>query len=157
MALRSIPVRLTAVLFPLLSIVGSGGCADPNASGDALPRVAVSGSVTLDGKPLPAGSIQFVPKSAEAGKGVTATGEIQEGKFAIERTQGPAPGDYQVSISSRHGFVISPTEQPGPRPKEEAEKIPERYNTKTTLTKDVSAAGPNVFDFALTSGAQDAP
>jgi hypothetical protein len=151
MALRSILVRRTAALFPLLSIVATSGCADPNASGDTLPRVAVSGSVTLDGTPLPAGSIQFVPKSAEAGKGVTATGEIKDGKFAIAKAQGPVPGDYEVSISSLHGLVISPSEQPGPPPKQEAEKVPDRYNTNTTLTQDVSAGGPNAFEFALST------
>jgi hypothetical protein len=150
MSSRSIYGRgLAAVLVLVLPLVTCGGCAHQNTSGDTLPRVAVSGSVTLDGTPLPAGSIQFVPQSAEAGKGVTASAEITNGKFAIEKDQGPVPGKYHVSISSLHGAVVKPNEQPGGPPKREPEKVPAQYNTRTTLVKDVTAGGPNTLDFAL--------
>lgn len=135
----------------VVSLVVAGGCSDQATSGDTLPRVAVSGSVTLDGKSLPAGTVQFLPQTAEAGKGVTASGEIKDGKFTIEKSQGPVPGKYQVSISSLHGIVLRPDEQPGAPPKQEPEKVPAQYNTKTTLVKEVAAGGPNQFDFALTT------
>src|SRR5689334_12932781 len=121
--------RLAAALLSLL--VAGGGCADRNSSVDTLPRVAVSGSVTLDGKPLPAGSVQFLPEAAEAGKGVTAVGDIKDGTFTIDKDQGPVPGKYRVNISSLHGVEIKPDEQPGPPPKQEPEKVPARYNTET--------------------------
>src|SRR5215203_2181908 len=50
-----------------------GGC----GQGDGLDRKEVSGTVTFDGKPLPNGSIQFLPGAAVQGVAVSGGGEIE--------------------------------------------------------------------------------
>src|SRR4051794_20358255 len=84
----------------LLTTLAIGGCsADSSAPVDPYPRVAVAGTVTLDGALLPEGMIQLDP--APDTKGPTASGEIHQGKFTIEKPQGPVAGKYKVSISGR--------------------------------------------------------
>ena len=48
--------------FSLFALLGCGGAEDD------LPRQAISGTVTLDGKPLEAGSITFDPADPGAGR-----------------------------------------------------------------------------------------
>lgn len=126
-----------ATFFLILALVGCGG----GTPSDNLPRTAVSGSVTLDGQPLAQGNIAFDP--AERGPGTTqAIGEIKDGKFSIEKTLGPVPGKYKVSISSIPPVAIAPGEDPGTRPKMDPEKVPAQYNIKTTMTQEVAAGSP---------------
>jgi hypothetical protein len=138
--------RLTLPL-TLLLMAGCGGNTTPV---DTLPRQPVSGSVTLDGKPLSEGKIQFDP--AEQGRVATAfaVADIKDGKFTIEKAQGPVPGKYKVSISSRTSPHIGAGDMPGTAPKQEPEKIPTKYNTQTTLTKEITTEANN-FEFPLVS------
>lgn len=53
----------------------------------------VSGKVTLDGKPLPAGKIGFVPS-----KGVGASGEIKDGQYSVS---GVPAGDMKVTVETK--------------------------------------------------------
>jgi hypothetical protein len=131
----------------LLSAFAIGGCTDESTQVDPLPRVPVSGTVTLDGTPLPQGMIQFNP--AEGTKGAPASGEITEGKFSIEKTQGPVPGKYKVMISSRAPAKLKEGEQPGGTPKLQPETVPAQYNSKSTLEKEVPAGGSSSLEFAL--------
>ena len=59
--------RRFAVPLLVLSALGLAGCS--GSSGDDLPREAVSGTVTLDGAPLPSGSISFSPDGGGRGRG----------------------------------------------------------------------------------------
>jgi hypothetical protein len=140
--------RLVAALVAL----ASGGCDSGSSEVDTLPRVTVSGTVTLDGKPLPEGKLQFMPESS--GSGLMTVGEINDGKFSIEQAKGPVPGKYRVMISSRPVYKVEPGENPGsgPPPKPAPEKVPRRYSGATPeLEADVSAGSPNSFEFTLTS------
>jgi hypothetical protein len=144
---------------PTISILGRrlavslllvmAGCGDAQNPADTLPRNAVSGSVALDGKPLAQGKIQFAPVDAGSGKAAFAVGDITDGKYAIDQAAGPVAGKFKVSISSVPSIKIS-TGEPGPVPKMEPEKVPTQFNTKTTLTKEVTS-GPNTIDFELKS------
>jgi hypothetical protein len=141
------PGRFTLPLALLLVT----GCGDKSSSVDLLPRLAVSGSVSLDGKPMPEGRIVFEPTADIKGPTAIAVADIKDGKYVIDRAQGPVPGKHKVAITSRPSHTIGVDDMPGTAPKREAEKIPSRYNTKTTLTKDISADSPNQFDFEVTS------
>jgi hypothetical protein len=132
----------------VLAIVG---CADKTAPVDTLPRRAVSGTVSLDGNPLAEGKITFSPAENEKGTGPSVSGDIKEGKFSIDRTQGPTPGKYKVIISGIPGVEIKADELPGSAPKRQPDPVPAQYNTKTTLTKDIGDDAANQFDFPLTS------
>ncbi len=133
----------------VLFTLAFAGCNDPSKVVDTLPRKAISGTVNLDGQPLAEGKIQFDPAPSNPVPATTAVGEIKDGKFAIDRILGPVPGSYKVVISSRPPVVI--TSEPGEAPKPVPEKVPAKFNTKSTLTKDVSADDPQTFEFDLKS------
>ncbi len=80
--------------FVALSIVLTAGC------GDSRPaRVAVSGQVLIDGKPLTVGNIKFVPTGARP-----SVGKLDgEGHFVLtcyDGADGVVPGTHRVSISA---------------------------------------------------------
>jgi hypothetical protein len=129
-----------------LSLAGCGGDGD-----DGLPRVAVSGSVTLDGKPLASGAISFMPESQGQVNPVSVGAVISRGSYTIPREQGPTPGKYRVGIISVEDGP-PPPEVPGLPPRVAARQLlPERYNSRSTLTAEVKAAGASQLDYALSS------
>jgi hypothetical protein len=123
----------------------AAGCSDSTPT-DSLARVPVWGTVSLNGTPLTQGTVQFEP--APGTKGVTAVGEVSDGKFSIEKTIGPVPGKYLVKISSRPGAKLKAGEAPGGVPKPDPEMVPPQYNTKSKLEEEVKAGGSS-FEFAL--------
>jgi hypothetical protein len=127
------------------------GCGGPV---DKLPRQAVWGSVTLDGKPLERGTIAFQPVSELPTAAAVA---INGGQYSMARAEGLVPGSYRVLISSTPtavGQVDPKTSRPpppgqaSPPPKE---SLPEKYNASTTLTAEVKEGTTNTFDFPLQS------
>ena len=129
----------------LLLILGlpllSAGC-----NGDPHQRQAVSGTVTFKGQPLKTGSIEFSPSDGQA-TGVSVT--ITNGEYKLEKNQGLSPGNYKVKINAPDKDnldVRGPQEDRGSPPKE---KIPPRYNERTTLGAVVKKGEPNVFPFDL--------
>jgi len=68
----------------------------PGCGGSDVDRVGVSGTVTLDGRPLESGAILLRPKGADPSAGT----QIEGGRFTIARRDGPSPGDYRVDIRS---------------------------------------------------------
>ena len=135
---RVVLVGLLILLGPVLCGCGGGG----------LDRLPVAGSVTLDGNPLADGSITFIP----TGEGVTAGGKIADGQYEIPRSDGPVPGSHQVRINASEPTgetIIDPAgdiEVPQMR-----SLIPPKYNVQSELTAEVTADGPNRFDFELSS------
>lgn len=80
---------LAFVVLGLLLLSGCGG-------GDGLARVALSGSVTSGGSPVPNGVIRFVP--ATGTEGPIASGMITSGRYDIPGSQGPVAGNYEARI-----------------------------------------------------------
>ncbi len=129
-------------------LLAATGC----GSGDNLNRQAVSGSITLDGKPLDHGRIRLTPASNEAGTDVST--DIASGKYAFSRTDGPVPGSYKVEINS----IEDPNFQPpaGKMPGEfvippAKQNVPDKYNINTSLTTTVQSDQSAPIDFSLTS------
>lgn len=132
----------------LLAVAGCGGDGGP-------ARTPVVGTITLDGKPLPSGTITFAPLEGRT----AATTEVKDGAFRIGSSGGPAPGRYQVEIVS-----VAPTGKRVPHPdlptetiEEVRNLVPPRYNAQSTLTADVRADGENAFTFALMSKSDARP
>ena len=71
--------RISSVvhLFAILALAVSSGC----GARDGLNRKPISGMVTCDGKPVPAGAILFEPDTYQSGTAVGAT--IRDGSFTI--------------------------------------------------------------------------
>jgi hypothetical protein len=133
----SLPILfLLPLLLPIM--IGCGG------SGG---RMAVNGEITLKGKPLDEGVIEFVSDSGKSG----AT--ISKGKYEIPAMQGLLPGTYKVLITSGDGRTPadSPDGLPGPTGANIVSKdmIPPEYNTKTKQEITVKSSAPNKFDFAI--------
>ena len=135
----------TAILLPILALIGC--TSETSTPTDSYVRVPVSGTVTLEGTPVPKGSIQLTP--AEGTKGPVTSAEIIEGKFSIEQANGPTAGKYKVSISGRPTATIKSDEMPGGTPKLVPEPVPTKYNTASTLETDVPAGGSSTLEFAL--------
>lgn len=123
----------------LVSLTGCFG------GGEKLPELTnVTGTVTLDGKPLEKARVAFEPKEAnEKGRGRTSIAYTDAaGKFVLKYNQdvnGAMLGKFSVSISKLSGTE----EVPGD------EMIPAKYNEKTTLEANVTSEGPNEFVFEL--------
>lgn len=134
------------VFSPLLLLVAVAGCGSPPAS----ERVAVSGTVTLDGAPLPYGAILLV-----GAQGPKAGGVIRDGKFAVAQEEGPAPGEIQVQIRAPRlppGAQLPADQGEVFRLVMEAEELlPSHYNTDSQLRAEVTVEGPNQLEFQLES------
>jgi len=94
------------------------------------------------------GAISFLP----AGKGVAAGATITGGRYVVEGARGPTPGEYRVEIraSAQSGKQVK--DSFGQASIAEMESIiPTRYNDKTTLRAEITAAGPNQFDYSLST------
>ena len=107
----------------------------------------VTGTVRLDGELLTTGSIAWIPVEGTPGPG-GGSGIGPEGKYEIKR--GLRPGKYRVEIRSSITLsrkVVNPT-IPADLVDEEVAVIPERYNTRSDLIREVGR-GSNVFNFDL--------
>ncbi|MDX2035345.1 MAG: hypothetical protein SFX72_01740 [Isosphaeraceae bacterium] len=135
--------RVSVSLLIIASAV-LAGCGEPL---DELPRRAIDGSVSLNGEPLAKGTIQFVPRSAEAGTQVGAI--IENGRYSIAAAQGPVPGMYGVMISGASDTVAAGEDDPAKPPKPAPDPVPARYNSNTTLEAEVKKEGSNTFSFEL--------
>ena len=112
--------------------------------GSSDGRVAVAGSVTLDGQPLDNGVITFIPQEKKVG---SAGAAIESGKYQVPAKRGLLPGKYLVAIDA------SDPAQTAARPDHPTmaipvSRIPLRYNGETELKAEVRADDDNRFDFA---------
>jgi hypothetical protein len=128
----------------LATLIALAGCGE---SGPA--RQPVSGSVTLDGRPLRAGSITFAPREGTT----AATAEVRDGTFRIARSGGPAPGPYQVEVVAVEptGKRIRHPDFPSETTEEVRNLIPPQYNAQTRLFVEVRPDSENSFRFDLSS------
>jgi hypothetical protein len=140
---RSVGGLAAAVVAAAVS--GCGG-------GDGLDRQSISGSVTLDGKPLEKGQIQFLPDVNAQGAATAGMAQIEGGSYSLSRADGLVPGSYKVSIYAGSGDAESAApETPGAAPKIKKDLIPAKYNSQSKETAEVKAAGGNTFNFDLKS------
>ena len=121
-----------------LTIVWTFGCA-PAPKG-AAPAAPVKGTVNMDGKPVPKGDISFgvlgVPPKVM---------QITDGTYS-----GEAPiGQNQVEVFI---YVEGPPNPRYPDVPTKTNITPDTYwGPRTTLSANVTKAGPNEFKFDLTS------
>ena len=102
---------------------------------DRPPLAPVSGTVTLDGQPLPKAAVTFRPAEGRASRGFTD----EKGHYEliyIRDIRGAQIGSHTVTITTRSETVAE-------------EMVPEIYNKETTLTREVEGKSNNVIDFDL--------
>lgn len=104
----------------------------------------ISGVVSYAGQPVQKGSINFLPSD---GKGPTAAAIIAGGKYSVK----VAPGRKQVTVEG-HKIVgqrhLNRNDPRSPIVDTLEQILPERYNTKTELTREISSSAVT-YDFAL--------
>jgi len=142
---------------PLALVLLLTGC-DSEPAGP--PLAPVEGTVTLDGKPLGAADLMFVPQGETQGQGGVAQTD-KEGKFALlsqdRKHKGAPVGSYRVIINKLikpdgTDFVPDPTAGPmdtgGFR-----ELLPAAYSDmgKTQLEATVPEGGAKNLEFKLSS------
>jgi hypothetical protein len=134
--------RLCASFLAMLLLL-LAGC------GPRSDRLAVGGSVTLDGAPLDEGSIRLT--STGSGKLFASGAMIQNGKFHVPQEKGLPPGTYRVEISSPDTAapLVVYKGVPGEPalPPTAPERIPPEYNFNSKQTIEVTTGGDNVFKF----------
>ena len=150
--MKSIQIGRLAVALSvmLLSLVGCSG------NGDQPDLGQVTGTVTLDGKPLSGVAVVFQPDEGRPARGMTDA----DGKYEltyIRTTRGTKVGHNRVEIApSEEGDdetenIEDPDSLPMKRPtKSRKPKVPVKYNIKSELEADVQP-GENTFDFELKS------
>jgi hypothetical protein len=133
-------------LFWLACLSAALGCGEGK---DPHGRLPLRGSVTFQGKPLDAGTIEFLPSSPDVS--LSARSLIRSGQYRIPREQGLPPGTYRVLISSPTADeTAEPVGPPGMKlPPLGRERIPPRYNRDSRETVEVKAPGENTFDFTI--------
>jgi len=125
-----------------------GGC-----SSDKL--APVSGTVTMDGKPLANANVNFQPigSDKEVGPGsygkTDANGHYSLRLIATKERTGAVVGKHKVSITLelKDQSDVSREKQP----------IPARYNAKSTLEIDVPSGGKDDANFSLDSKPDPTP
>jgi hypothetical protein len=124
-----------ALVTLLLAAVGCG------SSMPALKNAPVKGTVQLDGKPMTEGEVSF----GIAGE-VPIIIPVVNGAYVGEAVQGA----NRVEVRAyRQGTPVMMGDQQFGGDKENY--IPAKYNLQSTLKADVTAAGPNEFNFEVTS------
>ncbi len=138
----------------------AGGC---SSKAQGPPLVPAEGTVTLDGKPLPAAEVLFEPRGQTRGQAVFGRTDAS-GKFALAspdgKRKGAAVGSYRVLINKLvkpdgSDFVPDPNQGPmdtgGFR-----ELLPPAYSDlgQSQLSAEVPDGGTKALEFKLSSKAK---
>ena len=132
--------RSPTMAWTIISLIFLASCHESGG------RLAVEGSVSLDGTAIPKGSIAFVSASSPS-----AGAEIVDGHFAIPAKKGLLPGQFRVEIRATRATGKTIKDPLFGATEEEMEYLPPRYNTKSELTADISESNANQLLFELKS------
>jgi len=111
-------------LLPIaLGMVGLASCGRPQAV-----QIEVSGTVTYEGQPVPAGVVYFEP-TVEAGMTApTGFAIIRDGRFRTDRVHRPGPGPYVARVTGGDGRRQGPVASLDPEnPPEQAMQLGEAW------------------------------
>lgn len=125
----------------ILVITSVVGCGDSDIG-------RVSGTVRLDGKPLPDATVEFQPEDGSPSYGLTD----RRGRYELmylPKMPGAEVGQHTVRVTT-YDWV---TNEDGSK-SELPELVPPRYNVKSQLRYEVKS-GTQTFDIEIESG--DAP
>lgn len=141
------------ILFAVLCVTAIG-CGKP-------PMLAVSGKVTLDGKPVPNCKVGFFPDAESFNPDIHGFGfgiTDPEGRFEIQHPQGDKgiwPGKYKVTFvawTDANGNPVPAESKPSEVEGGVKNLFPASYEEPSLSTeKAVVKDGENIFSFNITS------
>lgn len=146
MQIRSIiPILMAATVAG-----GVIGCS--SQSYDGAERAAVSGTVTLDGEPVPAGTVYLMPE-AGAQNGRISGATIKDGTFNVRESRGPNLGNYNLSFEmTRPTGKFRSVDESGVPYDEIFQNLTPKSLARGRSKHTVEIrAGKNVFQFTATS------
>lgn len=92
---------LVRTMLALFAVVLLAGCSD---SGPVTYRV--SGAVTYNGQPVPAGEVVFQPDASLGNKGAGSVVLIKNGRYETDPGKGVVGGPYIVRIAGFDGVPV---------------------------------------------------
>ncbi|MEZ6142157.1 MAG: hypothetical protein R3B84_16470 [Zavarzinella sp.] len=105
----------------------------------------VHGTVTLKGVKLDQGYVRFI---AQFEGGTEAGAPITNGEYSVPESAGMKPGIYKVILTSGEPGTVA-DQAPGDSSQVvNKDRFPAEWNTQSQKTIEVTAGGPNKFDFA---------
>lgn len=140
---------LAGILATILSLTGVG-CGN---SGDGFQRVPIKGKVTVDGQPLAAGVIRFLPDTSVAGRNSEAI--VTNGEYALDEFTGPIAGKHRVEIEATYHIAYRIDDEAAYARHVQtqgamlANPIPPQFNRQSQLTTDIPTAGSDNLNFNL--------
>ncbi len=142
--MRPNPNRCFAIVAACMACLWSVavGCMDGQPD-----RIAIVGTVTLDGEPVQDATLILTPKGAA---GRAAAVAIVGGQFALPQTQGVIAGDYRIQINPNgpdfEDLVASGSTQAIRKP-----KIPARFQRVGALEACISPVSPHRLELILST------
>lgn len=141
------PIVISSLVAALIALHGCSGANGPKT-------MRVRGDVSIDGKPIEDGTIDFVSEDGSP----PAQGPIKAGHFDLPPQSGPlVEKTYRVEINAlrKTGKTVPDVMGDGSATMDELENIiPPMYNARSTLKATISPdASKNQFDFKLDSAA----
>jgi len=109
----------------------AAGC----GSRSGVDLFSLSGSVTFDGKPVPAGTVTFEPDSAKGNRGPGAVAQIKDGRYSTARGTGHTGGQYLVRILGYDGVPTTIDGKPGGMTLPDGKLLFPPYQTTANLPK----------------------
>jgi hypothetical protein len=148
---KGMPWCVARTLLGLAIVTALGGCGRDRGP----ERVVVFGTATHNGKPVPKGTIRFVPLQTSSVP--VSGGLIADGVYKIDKDGGVPVGTHKIqieayrSIDSPNSNRAGATAQLQPSMMSLRQYIPEKYNFKTTLEVTVPPGSRQITkDFILT-------
>ena len=164
-----VPARISTispnvVACALFSLLAAGCGTAPRVDYSKVDLVDVSGTVMLDGMPLPNAVVTFESENGRFSYGLTDADGYYTMRFD-SRMNGVTPGKKIIRISTTRRIAGLNTIQGGEaprgeiegeegmeRPPAQLELVPEKYDTESELTRMVKPDEDQTFDFKLESG-----
>ncbi|MDR1385396.1 MAG: hypothetical protein LBJ67_16345 [Planctomycetaceae bacterium] len=137
--------RLT-IIVTALTLAFAMGCGNSNPQG----RLKIEGNVTLKGKPVSNGSIQFEPSGTQTER-TQSGGMITDGKYSVDAAHGLVAGEYKVRITVMEEVPGSRVDDPDPmKAKVEYKDVaPPAFGSASVQKATVTAGQNNKFDFDM--------
>ena len=112
-------------------------------------RGKISGTITLDGKPVAKANVRFIALEAS---GFNVLAPVRDGVYEVSEGEGLVKGKYRVEFSVPiPGRRVPNPDIPGAWLEEPQETLPARYHRESQYILNYDPEDPKPYDAALTT------